>query len=127
MKLRCSITAAIIASIGVLGFCTQSAAAAGGPVGEWKIADGTANVAIKPCGDNLCGYVSWAKEQASVGRQVLINMSPNGAMWTGTVVNVANGQQYSARMRLISDETLKIEGCVMGGIICGGQHWSRVK
>jgi uncharacterized protein (DUF2147 family) len=30
-------------------------------------------------------------------------------------------------MSLQSSETLKIEGCVLGGMICGGQHWSRVK
>jgi uncharacterized protein (DUF2147 family) len=128
MKIRTMITVAIIGCIGFLGVCAQSTAAAAGPVGEWKIADGTANVAIKPCGGNLCGYVSWAKEPASlVGRQVLIDMTQNGAIWAGTVVNVANGQQYTARMTLVSEQTLKIEGCVMGGMICGGQHWSRVK
>jgi uncharacterized protein (DUF2147 family) len=128
MKIRSLIAAAFTGSVGVLGVCAQSTSAVAGPVGEWKIADGTANVAIKPCGGNLCGYVSWAKDPGTVlGRQVLINMAPNGAIWSGTVVNVINGQQYSARMTLVSEQTLKIEGCVLGGVICGGQHWSRVK
>ncbi len=128
MRIRSMITAALVGSVGFAGVCVQSTSAAAGPVGELKIADGTANVAIKPCGDNLCGYVSWAKEPASlIGRQVLVNMSPNGTIWSGTVINAINGQQYSARMTLVSEQTLKIEGCVMGSMICGGQHWSRVK
>jgi len=98
------------------------------PVGEWKIADGTANVAIRPCGTDLCGFVSWAKESsANLGRQVLINMKPNGHAWFGTAVNVVDGEQYTARMSLEGARTLKVEGCLIGGMICGGQEWSRVK
>ncbi|WP_297295296.1 DUF2147 domain-containing protein [uncultured Methylovirgula sp.] len=98
------------------------------PTGEWKIADGTANVAIRPCGANLCGFVSWAKESsANLGRQVLIDMKPNGHAWFGTAVNVVDGEQYTARMSLEGARTLKVEGCLIGGMICGGQEWSRVK
>ncbi|QAY96311.1 DUF2147 domain-containing protein [Methylovirgula ligni] len=99
-----------------------------GPIGEWKIADGTANVEIQPCGTNLCGFVSWAKESSTtMGRKVLIDMKPNGHSWFGTAVNVVDGEQYSARMSLQGPTSLKVEGCIIGGIICGGQIWSRVK
>jgi uncharacterized protein (DUF2147 family) len=99
-----------------------------GPVGEWKIADGTANVAIRPCGANLCGFVSWAKDStASLGRKVLIDMKPDGHSWSGTVVNAVSGEQYLAHMSLQDPSRLKVEGCVIGGLVCGGQIWSRVK
>lgn len=99
-----------------------------GPIGEWKIADGTANVAIQPCGANLCGFVSWAKESsATLGRKVLIDMKPNGHSWFGTAVNVTDGEQYSAHMSLQGPTSLKVEGCIIGGMICGGQIWSRVR
>jgi uncharacterized protein (DUF2147 family) len=98
------------------------------PVGEWKIADGTADVMIRPCGTNLCGFVSWAKaSSASIGRQVLIDMKPKGHSWFGTAVNVVSGEQYSARMSLEDAKTLKVEGCLIGGMICGGQQWSRIR
>jgi uncharacterized protein (DUF2147 family) len=98
------------------------------PVGEWQIADGTANVAIRPCGPDLCGFVTWSKNAANViGREVLIDMKPNGDLWSGTVVNAVDGMRYDARMSLVSDDVLKIQGCVLGGIFCGGQQWSRVK
>jgi uncharacterized protein (DUF2147 family) len=97
------------------------------PLGEWKIADGTANVSIRTCGTDLCGFVSWAKESsAPLGREVLIDMKPNGHSWFGTAVNVVNGEQYTARMSLEGAATLKVEGCIIGGMICGGQEWSRV-
>jgi uncharacterized protein (DUF2147 family) len=122
-----SFVAAALIACG-LGIGNTQAFAESGLIGEWQTQDGAANIAIKPCGANLCGYVSWSKEGAAfVGSQVLVNMKPDGRMWRGTVINVANGQNYAARMSLQSAETLKIEGCVMGGMICGGQRWSRVK
>ena len=79
-------------------------------------------MAIQPCGANLCGFVSWAKESsATLGREVLIDMKPNGHSWFGTAVNVVDGEQYSARMSLQGPASLKVEGCVVGGMICGGQ------
>jgi uncharacterized protein (DUF2147 family) len=105
-----------------------TASDASAPVGEWQIADGTANVAIRPCGPDLCGFVTWSKNAANVvGREVLIDMKPNGDLWSGTVVNAVDGMRYDARMSIVSDGVLKIQGCVLGGIFCGDQQWSRVK
>lgn len=121
MKIRTLMTAA---SLTLLTLATASA----GPVGEWKIADGTANVAIRPCGENLCGFVSWSKDMGGiVGQQVLIDMRPDGRLWSGTVVNVVDGQKYDARISLLSDSVLRVQGCIVGGLICGDQQWSRVK
>ena len=105
-----------------------SASASSGPVGEWQIADGTANVAIRPCGTALCGFVTWSKNAANVvGREVLIDMKPEGDLWSGTVVNAVDGSRYDARMSLLSQTVLKIQGCVLGGVFCGNQQWSRLK
>jgi uncharacterized protein (DUF2147 family) len=105
-----------------------TASASSGPVGEWQIADGSANVAIRPCGPDLCGFVTWSKNAASVvGREVLIDMKPDGSLWSGTVVNAVDGVKYDARMSLMSEGVLKIQGCVLGGIFCGDQQWSRLK
>lgn len=120
----------ILSLIGIVSVLSMSfgAEVLAGPVGEWRIADGSANVSIRPCGSNLCGFVSWSQEgQNMVGQEVLISMRPNGTLWSGTVVNVRDGQKYSARMSMQDDETLKVEGCVMGGMICGGQNWARVQ
>lgn len=101
--------------------------AAGGPAGEWRIADGTANVAIRPCGVNYCGSVSWAKDADMIGKPVLISMKASGQSWAGSIVNARDGQRYVGRMTMRGDEILKVEGCVLGGMICGGQQWSRLR
>lgn len=109
-------------------FLGHSSSVFAGPVGEWRIADGSATVAIHDCGGNLCGYVSWARDSdAVVGKPVLIGMKPHGAVWAGSIVNARDGQKYVARISLRGEHTLKIEGCVVGGLICGGQEWSRLK
>jgi len=127
MKSPSLIAAMMISAASILTIGTPLAASQG-PVGEWLIADGTADVAIRPCGANLCGFVSWSKNAAStVGAEVLIDMKPEGDLWSGIVVNAVDGQKYDARMSLLSDSVLKIQGCVLGGIFCGDQQWSRVK
>ncbi len=126
MKIHSLMTAILLVLAVVAPLGTTSAAT--GPIGEWKIADGTATVAIRPCGGDLCGFVSWSKDDAFVvGRQVLVNMRRNGHLWSGRVVNVVDGQIYDARISLLSESVLKVEGCVIGGMVCGGQQWSRVR
>ncbi len=107
---------------------SASAIAFPSPVGEWRTADGSATFNIRPCGENLCGYVASGTDSKSfVGRQVFFNMKPDGRQWDGTIVDITDGEQYAGHISLISDGTLKVEGCVMGGMFCGGQQWSRVR
>lgn len=114
----------LAAAVAVILF---SGAAMASPVGEWRIADGTANVAIQPCGGALCGSVSSAKDTRMIGKAVLINMKPHGDRWEGVIVDARNGQRYSARISLRGESVLKVQGCVLGGLICGGQSWTRLK
>lgn len=118
----------LLSSIIVAGLSWFSTAAVAGPIGEWRIADGTANITIHSCGAHLCGFVSWTKDgDAIVGKPVLLGMTKSGDVWTGTIVNVRDGQKYNARLSLQNEHILKVEGCVIGGMICGGQQWSRLK
>jgi uncharacterized protein (DUF2147 family) len=105
------------------------ASASTGPVGEWRVADGSATVNVRSCGSSLCGYVATATshQATTVGRQVFFNMKPREGQWSGTIVNVIDGQRYAGRISLVGEATLKVEGCVMGGMFCGGQQWSRVR
>ena len=53
-------------------------------------------------------------------------MKPTGAnRWEGRVYSPQDGSTYQARMALKSDDVLRIEGCVLGGLFCGGQDWTR--
>jgi len=123
MKIFTTFAAALLFSVGAVAQCLA------GPVGEWRIADGSANITIHPCGGELCGFISWAADGTSmIGKQVLVGMQPMGRIWSGTAVNVRDGQKYSAHLSMASeDKLLKVEGCVTGGTICGGQQWVRIR
>ena len=103
-----------------LAFLTLgSISALAGPVGVWRVEDGSAEVQIAPCHGALCG--------SARGKQVLVNMKPNGAnVWAGTIVDVRDGTHYSGKISM-QGEALHVEGCVMGGALCGGQNWTRVR
>jgi uncharacterized protein (DUF2147 family) len=58
---------------------------------------------------------------------VLINMRASShARWEGQIYNAVSGQTYNANVRMLGDNALRVEGCVLGGVFCGGQRWTRV-
>ncbi|HYP57656.1 MAG TPA: DUF2147 domain-containing protein [Beijerinckia sp.] len=118
-------------------------AASADPLGEWRVADGTATVQIKKCGANLCGYVASTSTPAGkdeknpdpskrsrsvLGIEVLINLKPEGNnIWSGITYNAEDGQLYTAKVSMKSEAALQIQGCVPNGGLCGSETWSRVK
>jgi uncharacterized protein (DUF2147 family) len=105
------------------------------PNGDWRTEDGSAIIRVDNCRGALWGVVAWEKEpgrdqrsgRPTLGSAVLINMRPSSqARWDGQIYNATNGQTYNANVRMVSDNTLRVEGCVMGGVFCGGQRWTRV-
>jgi len=130
----------------IITICTATvmsgAALAAEPAGDWRVEDGSAIIRIDNCRGALWGVVAWEKEpgrdtrnpnptlrgRATLGSAVLINMraaSPQ-ARWDGQIYNAQNGQTYKANVSLVGENTLRVEGCVMGGVFCGGQRWTRV-
>ena len=112
------------------------------PMGEWLVADGSAHIRIEPCANALWGILSWVREpgfdsqnpnpakrsRSIVGVPILRAMKPVAAnRWEGEVYNAKNGKMYSANIALVSDDVLKIQGCVLGGLFCGGENWTRVQ
>lgn len=132
-----------IAATGCLALLFASTAALADPVGEWRVADGSAVVRIKHCGSALCGYIAStatapgkdvknpdpAKRNRSVlGMEVLINMKPEGKnLWAGATYNAEDGLTYSASMWQTSEAGLNIKGCAPGGGMCGSEAWTRVR
>ena len=113
---------------------------AANPKGDWLVEDKSAIIRIDSCGSALCGAIVWAKKQDGVdennpdpakrsrpimGLQLLLGMKPGSdGRWDGDIYNPENGKTYTSRMWLKSDDTLRVEGCVLG-FLCGGQDWTR--
>ncbi|MGT2514371.1 DUF2147 domain-containing protein [Sphingomonas panni] len=46
--------------------------------------------------------------------------------WTGTVFVPDMGRRFASRIDLPDADTLRIRGCLWGGVICRSQNWSRI-
>ncbi len=96
------------------------------PLGLWLTQEKQGKVRIEQCGANLCGYSVDAKSNQN-GEQILINMKPvSDAKWSGRILDPDTGSTYDSIIALQGSDTLRIQGCAMGGMFCGGQTWSRL-
>ena len=130
-----------IAAAALLAFVAASAEAAE-PTGEWLVADKSARIQIERCPTGLWGIVSWLRQpgmdeknpdrtkrgRPMTGAPVLLGMkeAAKPGRWNGEVYNAKNGKTYEAHMALEDANSLRIEGCVVGGLFCGGETWTRV-
>jgi uncharacterized protein (DUF2147 family) len=123
-----------VVSVLITTTLANASAMAAEPSGDWRVEDGKAIIRIDNCNGALWGVVAWEREpgrdrsgRPTLGSTVLINMRPSSqARWEGQIYNAQNGQTYKANVRMVGDNTLRVEGCVMGGVFCGGQRWTRV-
>jgi len=90
------------------------------PVGLWQTQDNKGNVQIEQCGQNLCGYAE------KTGEPVLINMKPSNDKWTGRIHDPEGGSNYDSTIAMKGPNLLKVQGCALGGLFCGGQTWRRI-
>jgi uncharacterized protein (DUF2147 family) len=119
-----------------------NAALAADPTGDWKVADGVANIRVAQCSGNMWGVVAWEKvpggkdknnpdtakqSRPTLGMPILIDMKkkPGVNAWEGQVYNAKDGQLYSSTIKPVGTDQLEIQGCVLG-FLCGGETWTRV-
>jgi len=98
---------------------------ANSPLGVWLTEEKEGKVRIEQCGANLCGY-SIDKKSNQNREQVLINMKPGKDKWSGRIFDPGSGSTYDSTIALRGSNTLRVQGCAMGGMFCGGQTWTRV-
>lgn len=106
--------------------------------GVWRNRPHTLVVRIAPCGPALCGTVveADADAQAStrragtpnlIGTQVLSQLRKSAKdTYKGQVYNPNLNIHAAGTVTLVSSSTLLVEGCVLGGLICRHQHWTRI-
>jgi uncharacterized protein (DUF2147 family) len=117
-------------------------ALAADPTGDWRVADGVANIRVAQCNGNMWGVVSWEKtpggrdsnnpepakqNRPTLGMPILLAMKkkPGADAWEGQVYNAKDGQTYASTIKPVSADQLEIQGCVLG-FLCGGETWTRV-
>lgn len=124
------------------GYTGLAPALAADPTGDWRVADGVANIRVAQCNGSMWGAVSWEKQpggrdqnnpdvskknRPTLGMATLINMKKTAGaeQWEGQVYNAKDGQMYSATITPVGTDQLEIQGCVLG-FLCGGETWTRV-
>ena len=121
---------------GIVAMAAGGAALADPVEGVWQTEpdEGSyAHVQMAPCGPAICGtFLKTFKEggeyqSPNLGKKVVIDMMPNGdGSYSGQVWRPSNDKIYTGKMKL-SGNSLAMSGCVMGGLICSKQTWTRVK
>ena len=108
----------------------EAAAAATTPLGLWQTEDNKGNnkgnVRVEQCGANLCGYGETNGEKSK--ELVLINMKPSSdnSKWTGRIHDPSSGKDYDSTIAMAGPNQLKVQGCALGGMFCGGTTWKRI-
>jgi uncharacterized protein (DUF2147 family) len=129
----------------MLAFTATAAPAAPNVAGNWIIQDRSAIITIAPCGQRMCGRLARALIQKPnypqtdihnpdrslrgrplIGLQILSGFAPGPDRWDkGSIYDPESGKTYRSLLRLNSDGSLKVSGCVL--FICRSQRWTRTR
>ena len=129
-----------IAALALASALAAAPALAQEPIGTFVSQSGDTRVRFAPCGNQICGTIVSVRgqtrdeknEDASLrGRNLvgvrMITMRPAGAnAWQGTLYNFQDGKTYNGRMSMPNANSMSLSGCVLGGLICRSQTWTRV-
>ncbi len=148
MKISRRAAAVGAAAIG-LALVGIAPALAADPFGTWLTEDKKGKVHIVNCGGALCGNLVWLKEPIDpdtnkpkldkhnvdarkqsrplLGIPIVLSMKPSSTpeKWDGQVYNAEDGNTYSGSFAMTGANTAQLKGCVLGGLICKAQTWTR--
>lgn len=140
--LRLSARTIVLSGLTFAAGLSSAPALAADPTGDWRVADGVANIRVAQCNGNMWGVVAWEKvpggrdknnpdaakqSRATLGMPILLAMKKKAGVdaWEGQVYNAKDGQTYSSTIKPVGTDQLEIQGCVLG-FLCGGETWTRV-
>jgi uncharacterized protein (DUF2147 family) len=121
-------------------FAAMALAAAPAPAnalnGHWMNPAHSVIVQLAPCGNAVCGTVTWASEKAQqdarrgvdklVGAQLLTGFQRvSNDSWRGKVFVPDLNIRVTGKIRPLSERQLKVSGCALGGSLCRSQIWQR--
>jgi uncharacterized protein (DUF2147 family) len=138
-----------LAAAALLAFTCAQGALAADPAGTWLTQTGGSRIRVADCGGALCGTIIWLKEpndpdtgkpktdknnsdaakrsRPLLGVQIVLGMKPNGTdKWAGQVYNAEDGKTYSGNLTYSGGNSLQLQGCALGGLVCKSQTWTKV-
>ena len=126
-------------------------AAAVEAVGVWITDGAKSRVEITECGPRgeLCSEIVWLRQpndkrgrplrdgnnpnanlrkRPIIGLPILQNLKPHKrrkSQWAGRIYNPEDGRTYKAFLTVVNKTTIKLQGCALGGLVCGTRMWKR--
>ncbi len=106
--------------------------------GQWTNYKKNVVVQVERCGAAYCGKVvqasAKAKEKARkggtpnlVGTQILTDLKPIGeGRFRGRAFVPKRNVHATATVRHLSNDVMQVQGCVLGGLLCDNEKWTRV-
>ncbi len=130
----------ICAVLGVLTLAAPASAQGQDPSGTYVSETGETRVRIAKCGSAFCGTITAVQGEAKdvhnpdpakrsrnlVGVQMITNIMPVGEGYAGELYNYKDGKIYSGKMSFKGGNAMQLSGCVMGGLVCRSQTWTKV-
>ncbi len=117
---------------------TRSATAQDHSFGTFRNPSGSVHVRAEPCGARMCGVVVWANPKAQAdarrgGTDALVGVPlfrgftlEKPGVWRGKVFVPDIGKTFSGTVTVVDENTLKGSGCLLGGVGCKSQVWTRL-
>ncbi len=111
----------------VIFFSFSSLAYAAGPYGTWVRSNGV-HISVYSCEGGLGMKIVKASKKENVGRVIMCGAkSDQTGKWKGNILNLDDGKTYTGFVTLPDRKTLKLEGCILGGLICKSDEWVRLR
>ena len=88
------------------------------------------SVEIYNCGEQICGRITDVHNSENtqiIGTEIIEGMQQKSdTKYTGGRIFAPDTEKwYKSKIKVKDENTLKVSGCVAGGIICRGQVWTR--
>ena len=121
-------TTLLIASALALG--TGALSRAADRDGNWARGDGKAKVKIAKCGADICATNTWIKpgtpsEKAGDVLVMKVQRISNNR-YSGSAFDPQRDMRYKITLD-VSGDNMTSTGCVLGGLVCRGVGWTRIK
>ena len=104
--------------------------------GYWMHPEKTVIIRLEPCGELVCGTVTWATERAQrdarkgvdrlIGARLLTDFrARREGLWKGKIFVPDYDLHVSGKIEPLDRDRLKVSGCTLGGLLCRTQVWTR--
>lgn len=107
--------------------------------GTWRNPKNSVHVRAQPCGERMCGVVTWASDKAKadaakgsdaplVGSTLFRDfVQEKPGVWRGKVYVPDIGKTFSGTISVIDPNHIEGRGCLLGTIGCKAQTWTKIR